>query len=1063
MAELRDRYDLDIANALKALNTLSRKASELQKKLQETTSAVTPDRKRLLAAYKRAEDDIRRQTTRIRNLTKEAIGGKLIQSGLIRRDSNRIAVVWKNTCDRVRALWRATTERVSISTRSMCNKIGTLWRSVTSLMSSRVKKVKRDYKEMADSNIEKTKRMSRRVRENTDLLMNWWKRFGEVGLGFTFIYRGVNLVENALDRFVDSMREAIQLSGEFAEIQARMAVSATLFGSNAKDFADAFKKAHANILAFRDATVGAVSTIAELGQGLDEAAQWGVIVPPKMMKPFVRFLDFINLVATTTGSAGRQIRQEIQSLFEGSKRVGNILVRLIHRLAESGAQFRRGIVEDIVAGGERAKEAFFEVVRVIGGKMEGMYKVLAEASPSYAYTVGWQKYLLNIQKLVVRATPIAKQLGFIQENAARTSNIFAVAINRAFEVVERTFGKEKFAKAVASNMVAFCQMLPRLAGLVMKAAEYINYLGVAIRNLPSGIKTIGALIGQALALTTAMWGVKSAIGLVIGIVTSAFRPFIMLATALSLTGKGAEGAAKAGSVLGLTLTRLKLKTLGLTLALTGVAIGLLVVVDNIDKVRRKLSGLAPLVDRLKESVGFLPLQIYEWYGKVFPNSRMWFEKVRGLSNRAIESVAKSAYRGGEKVSRAIGGVVEGAFKGLIDEQLKALKLAEEETWKDYQDFLRSVQENTIKLTSGLESEVDRLRTNVRSIYEEAIRSGDLSLARELVPYVKAETTLMIHALEDERRRLLKAYIGTPKEQTDLRNKIRIRLEEIRVAIRKAYASIKRLEPEFAILPSDERHYRDAIRRLRSVRDEAERLSDSYRQIVVRSKPPVERIHEWLAEQKKTIRGLGLGAKETAKLMEEATEAAGAKLRSLTEGLKNKMKDTFNAVEEFSRQAARGMMDAMSTFFFDAMVGKLKTLEDYFISFRDMVFKIIAQIAARQVAIKLGLAAVIGAKEGGIFPQGFTPIQAFAGGGIVRRPTLGLIGEGGSPEAVIPLRNGKVPVEINEREEARPIQLHINNIVDLALFGDYLSSPQGSDMIINVIARNSYQVRRILGG
>lgn len=73
------------------------------------------------------------------------------------------------------------------------------------------------------------------------------------------------------------------------------------------------------MLAFREACVGAISTVAELGQGLDEAAQWGTIVPPEKMKSFVHFLDFINIIATTTGNAGRQIRQEIQSLHEGSK------------------------------------------------------------------------------------------------------------------------------------------------------------------------------------------------------------------------------------------------------------------------------------------------------------------------------------------------------------------------------------------------------------------------------------------------------------------------------------------------------------------------------------------------------------------------------------------------------------------------------------------------------------------------------------------------------------------------------------------------------------------------
>jgi len=48
------------------------------------------------------------------------------------------------------------------------------------------------------------------------------------------------------------------------------------------------------------------------------------------------------------------------------------------------------------------------------------------------------------------------------------------------------------------------------------------------------------------------------------------------------------------------------------------------------------------------------------------------------------------------------------------------------------------------------------------------------------------------------------------------------------------------------------------------------------------------------------------------------------------------------------------------------------------------------------------------QAGGIVP-GWKPIEAFQGGGMISRPTLGLIGEGG-PEAVIPLKGGKIPIE-----------------------------------------------------
>lgn len=51
-------------------------------------------------------------------------------------------------------------------------------------------------------------------------------------------------------------------------------------------------------------------------------------------------------------------------------------------------------------------------------------------------------------------------------------------------------------------------------------------------------------------------------------------------------------------------------------------------------------------------------------------------------------------------------------------------------------------------------------------------------------------------------------------------------------------------------------------------------------------------------------------------------------------------------------------------------------------------------------------------NGGIAPGGFLPMQAFATGGVVSRPTIGLVGEGRFNEAVVPLPDGRsIPVEM----------------------------------------------------
>jgi hypothetical protein len=60
-------------------------------------------------------------------------------------------------------------------------------------------------------------------------------------------------------------------------------------------------------------------------------------------------------------------------------------------------------------------------------------------------------------------------------------------------------------------------------------------------------------------------------------------------------------------------------------------------------------------------------------------------------------------------------------------------------------------------------------------------------------------------------------------------------------------------------------------------------------------------------------------------------------------------------------------------------------------------------------IGAAIGGLIGAKDGGVLSGG---IRAFADGGYVTKPTLGLVGEGNRNEAVVPLPNNReIPVEM----------------------------------------------------
>lgn len=155
-----------------------------------------------------------------------------------------------------------------------------------------------------------------------------------------------------------------------------------------------------------------------------------------------------------------------------------------------------------------------------------------------------------------------------------------------------------------------------------------------------------------------------------------------------------------------------------------------------------------------------------------------------------------------------------------------------------------------------------------------------------------------------------------------------------------------------------------------------------------------------------------------------------------------------------------------SFFVDVLGGQLKTLSDYFDAFTDIVRNAWASLISDMINewIKaqfgktigdtfkgagnwlfsiLGLAAgageapasvgfeawspgMWGAKAGAMLSGPFVPVHAFASGGVVNRPMLGMVGEGGTAEAVIPLRGGKVPVEMRGGKEPVNVNFYVTS-------------------------------------
>jgi len=214
--------------------------------------------------------------------------------------------------------------------------------------------------------------------------------------------------------------------------------------------------------------------------------------------------------------------------------------------------------------------------------------------------------------------------------------------------------------------------------------------------------------------------------------------------------------------------------------------------------------------------------------------------------------------------------------------------------------------------------------------------------------------------------------------------------------------------------------REALLILEEYTDKQER----FKAMAEEAEKPLKRLHE-LMEDTPTA-GLEK-AREDMKLLADAYLKGTINLEQYTEAVNARLgrshEETADKVTEFWEEAAANMQDAMGTFFFDAMQGKMGDFGD---SFKNMIDRMVSELLASQLlefakgafndaggagGIMDFFSGFFNAKGNAFTSSGVAPIP-FASGGIVDGATpftfgggrTGVMGEAG-PEAIIPLKRG----------------------------------------------------------
>lgn len=312
---------------------------------------------------------------------------------------------------------------------------------------------------------------------------SWWKRFGTVALGFTIAYRAMNLFETGLVRLGTVFKEAILQSGQLAEQQAKNAFWMTVFADKSLTFADAFSRAAGSINALRIESVRSISSIDELTTGIDELAQAGLPITEKLMPQMVSLIDFTAMVAQTTGSTTRQIRQELQAFMDGTLRFTNQLVRVLKNWGILTMQNLKDLKNMV----NRA-EIFEKVIDEVHDRWIVMVDTLLRSSPERAFGY-WEK---SIQKVVVEAVTLASAMRSVH-------NLFGETLFRA----AKRF-REGIDNADMNRLVYLIGLLNDglgfLVNLFNKSVTAVATLATVSGNLARELSSVWSFLGRTAAI-----------------------------------------------------------------------------------------------------------------------------------------------------------------------------------------------------------------------------------------------------------------------------------------------------------------------------------------------------------------------------------------------------------------------------------------------------------------------------------------------------------------------------------------------------------------------------------
>ena len=426
---------------------------------------------------------------------------------LVKNSNKHMRADWENTQQKIQEAMLKTQIKQKNSLEKIAQNTRTVYRKIENTVHTSTKKMTSDVQEHANKSVAAARRTG----------SSWWQSFGRVAIGFTIAYRAMNAFENGLMRIVDLFGDAIRESSELAATQAKMAMWYIMSAKETITYGEAYKRAAVNVHALREAALTSISSLEELSIGVDEIVQSVGGVPPAMMKGVASLVDFTVMVAQTTGSTTRQVRQELQALLTGQVKTTDQLIRSMLK--------RKVITKEEVAGLKdmtNQLEVMRKVIDKIQPLMEASFLARVTSDVTAAMAV-WEKF---IKFTIIDAINLA---GI--QRGLEGKNIFAVNLWEHAKEFRKSMRDPKELARFVQLVNDLDKGFGKLLDMFQSTIRGIGILDAVFHNLSDTLGAVFKAFALLYAPTILIAGMK-AIGWAVGVFL--IKPYkVLAATVLS--------------------------------------------------------------------------------------------------------------------------------------------------------------------------------------------------------------------------------------------------------------------------------------------------------------------------------------------------------------------------------------------------------------------------------------------------------------------------------------------------------------------------------------------------